>query len=254
MVEQREGGDGIEIRCPECESWFRSITVHWAKSECTSPRLSQEKLETLKGMMLGDGTLEVHSDNAKVRVAMINKTFLEWFDDCMGWITNGVRLNKTAREQAASDYSVDNEIDERNCHDYYRVSTYSHRSLNRFKEWYGDDGIVFPESIELTPIALKMWYLSDGNLKWDTNSCVEISSVNESSRPHVVESLFSNIGFDVTNVGKMFRLKTSQTKDFFEYIGGPVPGFEYKWCFKDQTRYKTEMKRMKNVHCTQTLD
>lgn len=247
----REGSE--EEQCPNCGSWYKELSIHWARSDCDHPDLTDKQIELLKGMMFGDGTLSCRHTHPSMRIAMINKTFLEWLDEELGWLTSGVSLNKTAWEQGVNDSGVDNDINPKNCHDYYRIGTKSHPSLSNFETWYDSGSIRFPEDAQLTPLSLKMWYVSDGGLCWQTNSRVEFSSMNEADRPEVLINIFKRAGFNVSYSGKMARLKTEDTERFFDFIGDAPPGFEYKWCYESKEEYQQEKKAMFQEHCTQTF-
>jgi hypothetical protein len=77
-------------------------------------------------------------------------------------------------------------------------------------------------------MVLKMWYISDGSLQ---NGGPILTVWNESDRHEFILSLFEDIGLSVTwqNSNNDVYIRKKSQDDFFDYIGEPVPGFEYKW-------------------------
>lgn len=250
--------DDDEERCPYCGQWYSRIGSHWAKSSCSHPPISRYKMELLKGMMLGDGGLDMDNKNAFFRIKMTNKTFLEWLDVELGWLTNGVTKAKTAVESAwSARESFGGDTRPEDVLDIWRLNTRAHPQFNEFAEWYSTGEIVFPWNLTLSPEALKMWYVSDwclghGN-RDNRKTCVRFTSRNEQDRPESIVNSLESLDFTVNHSGKDFALSVEDTEDFFEYIGDPVPGFEYKWAYNDYEEYQRLKEQCREQHCTQTL-
>lgn len=140
------------------------------------------------------------------------------------------------------------------CLDYYQLNTRTHSDFNVFRTWRESCGTVFPRDLSVTPVTLKSWYVSDGGLQWSSDtSIVKFTSKNESGRPEAIIGSLEKHGFSASNSGEIFYLKTNDTKHFFDLIGDPVPGFEYKWAWRDRDRYKRLKEECREKHCTQTL-
>jgi len=90
--------DGDEERCPYCGQWYSQINSHWNQSECQYPSISPYKIELIKGMVLGDGSM--HTNVGNFRAYNTNKMFLEWLDKELGWLTSGVSMMQTAVKSA----------------------------------------------------------------------------------------------------------------------------------------------------------
>jgi hypothetical protein len=247
--------DGDEIRCPYCGQWYEVVASHWTRSSCQYPPYTERKQEILTGMMLGDGSM--NSEDGRFQCKMTNKTFIEWLTKQFGWLAHGVLKGRTAKESAKNlrEGVLNRDTDGKNCQDKYRFQTVPHPALQEFSDWYDDDGnIHFPTDLSLTPLSLKLWYVSDGGLVWgNKNPYIQFGSVNEKERPEAIISMLNGCGFDVSQSGKMFRLPTAQTKDFLDYIGSPPPGFEYKWEIDSREQYDKLKEQMIEEHCTQTL-
>ena len=92
-LESTEEGEEI---CPHCRGSYSQIAIHWAA--CEPPRLYNHQMELVKGLLCGDGSIEQR--RASFRVEMINKRFLKWLDNELGWLSLGVRLARTNDEVA----------------------------------------------------------------------------------------------------------------------------------------------------------
>lgn len=83
---------------------------------------------------------------------------------------------------------------------------------------------------------------------------IQFASANELERPAQIKGALEEHGFTIGVVNWFFRLSTEDTEDFFELIGDPVPGFEYKWVYDDSELYQQLKAETRRIHCTQTLD
>jgi len=100
---------------------------------------------------------------------------------------------------------------------------------------------VWPEDIELTPTVLKHWYCGDGH--WhnsEANNCISIAMANEISNTNKIDEIFRNVGIQApSNYSSSERkggsftcnadFTVEQSKELWEYMGKPLPDFEYKW-------------------------
>jgi len=99
-----------------------------------------------------------------------------------------------------------------------------------------------------------MWYASDGGI----NKCdmyVRFTSRNESHRPENIIQGFADVGISTSNGNgtKEFYVSKHDTEKFFDFIGhDPVPGFAYKWAYKDRDRYERLKKEADEQYKTQT--
>lgn len=250
--------DGEEERCPYCGEWYSEIGSHWSQGSCDHPPVSQYKMKLLKGMCLGDGSVKMDGKNPCMEFQMVNKTFLQYLQQELGWLSCSFWLKCTASESAQHNRKrgFDPDADENDYADGYRFYTKRHPQLQQFADWYHDRiGIVFPEDLSVSSIALKIWYISDGGLNYgNTNPRIQFTSLNESDRPGAIVGALEGHGFTVGHTDEDFRLSTEDTEDFFGLIGDSVPGFEYKWAYEDRERYNRLKTEMREEHCTQTLE
>ena len=87
------------------ELWvFSSLAMHWYHESCPYPELGSRRREILTGLLLGDGSIPEVPGNHSFRLPMINRRFLEWFNERMEYLTTGVRLRshrgETRRRQS----------------------------------------------------------------------------------------------------------------------------------------------------------
>jgi len=113
--------------------------------------------------------------------------------------------------------------------------TRTHPKLNQFRDWYDDENNKrFPlDTISLSPLVLKIWYVCDGYLNTSNpKPRARISSINESDRiEKIAEWITEETGIEVNTSKNRERIlfNTRRTQKFFEYVGDPLPGFVYKW-------------------------
>lgn len=248
--------------CPSCGDKYERLGQHWAMSStCTHPSIPTRTKEILIGILMGDGTIHdpPSAKNIRLEVTNINETFLRRLDERLGWLSNGVRLKRTAEEirdeNRTSQYdrfsSLDYEI-----RDQYVLTTVRHPELNEFATWYTGMQKRFPEDIHLSPTVLKFWYVCDGHLIWGSKGHkrpqVWISANNEADRPTYIRSLFDETPISPTfNEGRIM-LTSDETEWFFDYVGKPPGGFDYKFVVECKREYHESKGEFYRTSTTQT--
>lgn len=189
---------------------------------------------------------------------MINRRFLRWYDDRMGYLTTGVRLVHTADELAESNresgFSPD--ADSEDYHDMYTVRTRAHPYFNELREWYRSGEKRFPDDLTLTPRRAKFWYASDGYLdigRWGRPRA-EIKARNESDRTEFLLELFREQGFDPLYTRNEIRFTCDDTEELIEWMGESPPGFEYKWELDSRERYRKLKRRAYEEYTTHNAE
>ncbi len=189
---------------------------------------------------------------------MINRTFLEWFDNAMGIFTNGVHLKKTASEAAyhAKSTGFSPTAESENYHDIYTLWSRTHPFFNKLRKWYNTGRKRLPQSLELTPIITKLWYVSDGYLdvwRWGRPR-IEIKARSEKNNAPFLLSLFQDIGFDPVYKRHEVRFTCDDTERVISWMGPSPPGFECKWELESRERYRRLKAKAYSKHATQTFD
>lgn len=221
------------IQCPNCGNEYKRVSQHWALGSCKYPDLTQHQKDVFRGLLMGDGCIgNRKADNPLFVIGMANESFLEWLSDHLDQMLYDPRLSMTAKESA--EYSGDivslQEADPESCSDIYRAQSPRHPWFTELASWYDSGGKRFPDNIKLTPTIAKMWYIGDGSLRQrEPNPNVQITSVNESDRGNWLCDLFRDVGFNPSYNGNNLVFGVADSKRFLEWLGDPVPGFEYKW-------------------------
>lgn len=210
------------VECPNCENEYERLGHHWSmSSDCGEPELTDRQHEVLTGLLLGDANVS-ESDNRKPHFQIMMKSgeFVEWISDELGVFATKIS------EVEGTGYGEGNI--------YYQMRTRRADVFSQYNDWYGDNGKIFPDDIELTPLILKVWYCCDGDMsvddRWNTKHYARISSKNEADNKRKVNSYFTDLDFQPNwNDGCRFTFGREGSHEFWQYIGEPLPGFEYKW-------------------------
>lgn len=231
--------------CHNCGREFERVATHWAYETvgCEPPKLSDHQKEILTGLLMGDGNCNRGPDNKNsgFKCDMINREYLEYLDEQFPFYGQGIRVRRTAEEGATRDresgFSPDAKTE--NYHDVYRWYTKRVNVFNEFRSWYLSGEKVFPDGIDLTPTALKHWYAGDGCLR--SKYSLGISSCNEVENKEKLHSYFRNAGLPEPNTWNEHERQNGngtygsmiwneeESRDLLDYMGEPLPGFEYKW-------------------------
>lgn len=164
---------------------------------------------------MGDGNIDWHNEGyPRFRVGMITKIFLEWVAKELYNIINETGL--TLQQKAHDNYE-----------DYYMLRTISHPYFEELQAWYINGEKKLPLDTP-EPLELKMWYIADGG-RMGERPFIRADSQSENLKK-LADSI-NKIGIDMTVVDqkRQINVLNKDRERFFEYIGAPVPGFEYKW-------------------------
>lgn len=229
-----------KVACPECGDAYENVSMHWSKGSCSPPEFTQKQWEILTGIVMGDASVHPGRKTPKVLIQLTVKEYLDYLDEVFGILSTGVKLYKTGQEQGErvkkSGFSPN--ADPSTYSDVYQWHTRTHESLSKLREWYVSGSKTFPEDIELTPTVLKHWYVCDGYLHEDKNRLV-ISVSNEYGNQDKLDAVFSRAGlptptYDVQtrkdgSIKCNARWNVGDIDPLLNYMGEPLPGFEYKW-------------------------
>lgn len=192
--------------------------------------ITETQKEILKGLLMGDAWVgKEKGKSAELSMESINEEFIDWLDEVLGDIVSQTGKRNTASELAEKNRKYGYTVNEENYNDIYVLRTRRLPYFNKLNGWYSTGKKRFPK-IKLSPTVLKMWYVCDGSFV-DSRYPVIYSS-NENDRKGFVLSLFDDINLNPSftkSGGGAIQFKTSESRKFFNYIGEPVSGFEYKW-------------------------
>lgn len=236
--------DDGKDECPACGQRYERIGQHWYGSPSHRPKFTDRQKDIIIGMMLGDGSrLRMDERNNAFESKMTRKPFLEWLSNQFGVLGKDVFEYHSNPQERAKHHRDSGFYENANADDYhqqYVFRTTKHPFLNDFLDrWYTNNGIRFPNDIELTPTILKMWYVSDGTVRYSDGNFngISIANINQIHRSDYFIELLKDIDFNISVTDKGIRFPKSQTDHFFEYVGDPVPGFKYKWATDDWNKY-----------------
>jgi len=211
-------------------------------SSCEHKTLSDEDIQILTGVLMGDGNVDMHFKNSRFSCSNINVDYLNYLDKNIN-IPSEVNISNTKEEcvERDIDSGFNKNAEVENYSDIYRWRTISHPVLNKFNCWYSSGKKKFPESIELSPTVLKHWYCCDGsyNINSGYNS-ISIGVSNEIGNRDKINSYFKEKNLPKPSWSTRDRVKgdginaciwfkSKETDILFDYMGDPLPGFEYKW-------------------------
>lgn len=229
--------------CLNCSFKGERLSTHWNLSDkCEYPELNQKQISILTGVIMGDGSVDTTSSNPRISCSNINKEYLKYLDSNFPHIGLGVTLENTAEDCASRDRTSEfnKDASKDNYSDIYRWRTRTHPKLSEFSKWYGREGKTFPENISLSPTILRHWYVCDGcYVNSGRNNYIEIGVSNENSSKNKLNRYFSEENlpqpkFDISersngSINASIRWSVQDSKELFQYMGGPVPGFKHKW-------------------------
>jgi len=225
--------------CQQCGNEYQKIAQHWSKgSSCGFPSFTDHQREVITGLLMGDGCIDTTNKNPYIKVKMISPNYLEYIADEFGVLGGEVSLKMTAAESAKAnrDSGFRPNAKTENYSDVYLWYSMSHPTLVEFAEWYSSGKKVWPADIELTPTVLKHWYCGDGY--WHnsgSNSHIQIAMANEVDNTEKVDQMFRNVGlptpsnYSISETYCDANFTVEQSKELWEYMGEPLPDFEYKW-------------------------
>lgn len=203
------------FECHDCGGLFLNIGHHISNSSCNFYNISDHEKNMYIGILMGDGSIVQREITPHFVVSMSGGSG----DEFTKWLQEQITITSKR---------IEKRLDNSNHKTVYSLRTHSHEYFNNLAEWYNSGRKLYPNKLSLTPTILKMWYVSDGSL---SNSGPIFTCWNESHRKDFLLSLFEDIGLSVTwqSANNDIYIRKESQDNFFEYIGEPVPGFEYKW-------------------------
>lgn len=206
IVDQRGGV------CEQCGGQFQSLSQHWSRSQsCEYRSLSDHQREIVRGLLLGDGSLEANN-HAYLRCSSKRQRHLEWLSEELGWLARGVTYDSS---------------------ETYRLRTMSHPNLGRYWTWMTAPSTGY----SLTPTAARVWYACDGTISFGGASDVpQITfAATADAKRQAIGQLLAQRGFQPMIWDRRVALPREKTKPWLNWIGEPSPGSEYKWCTDEAT-------------------
>lgn len=218
--------------CLSCGTEYQRIGSHWSRGSCSHPKLSENQKQILTGLIMGDGCVSNQNGKNYPRVItdMIADGYLNWLDEKFPQYGTGV-TTKCMDSCPGSRQQL------------YSWKTRTSPEFNQWLSWYDSGSKVFPEDLEITPMVLKNWYVTDGTYNNSgRNRSIRIGASNERGNEEKLQQYFSNVNLPEPNyqIGSRkinnhtdnwltLYWNNKETEKIFEYMGEPLPGFKYKW-------------------------
>lgn len=225
----------MTTKCPTCGDSFKALGTHWRYKPEHRPEFTDKQREIIIGLLMGDGTI-TSRHTPRLKAQMTNLEYLEYLQDEFGVLSIDISVARTAEEGAAHSRNYENpNADPSDYNDIYDWGTRAHPSLSEYADWYIAGQKIWPENIELTPTVLKHWYCGDGHMNTQRASPrLSIGIFNESDNASKLSSLFTEVDlpsprYNIYDGNAMIRFTVDESREIWNYMGDPLPGFEYKW-------------------------
>jgi len=131
--------------CEECGGSFDHLGKHTSNSNCNLPELTNRQQRIVTGVLMGDGTItKKSSGTCEFAVGMVTERFIQWLQSELQPFSSKLMVKETENK------------------DIYRLTTTPHEKFSELRGWYSSGQKRFPNDLELDPLILKMWYVTDG--------------------------------------------------------------------------------------------
>lgn len=154
---------------------IRTGTLTKLNIPCDIQDFSKEQEQILIGSLLGDGFLMTEKENKNftarysVGRAQIDSEYLIWNRD------------KFKDFCSPDNVKYRSQFDKRTNKKYHRVDFRTKIApvfSREYKKWYPDGIKIIPKDIELSPIALAVWFCDDGSIKYNVSTFTIILCTN----------------------------------------------------------------------------
>lgn len=216
------------VSCPGCgRGGWDYIGVHWSK-KCGFPEIEKDIKDILVGVLMGDGWItKPYGGNKhhKLQIANTEREYLEYLDNQLGPYSTGVEFYRSAEEIASSAKKAGYETNVEDTNNQYILKTRAHPFFDTLREWYGEDGKELPADFPLTEKCIKNWYACDGGKR---RGYIEIAAENEKDNQDII-ARFKELDVEPIWDGHKIRFRQDDSVEMIDFMGEPVPGYEYKW-------------------------
>ena len=67
--------------CYSCGDRFKQLGNHWRQSGCNYPKISDDQMDILRGILMSDGWLNTGWSNSRIEVEMTNEKYLNYLNN-----------------------------------------------------------------------------------------------------------------------------------------------------------------------------
>jgi len=200
-----------------------SVSMATGKLDKTKCFMTEDIIEWVDGLMLGDGYINFTRDgyvSCRYRLDSSSKE----------WVQYGMSKLKDYEPNGITTY---NKITEKTPNPIWVSQTLMHPDINsQAIRWYSGPNRTkkIPLDVRITPISVMLWYLGDGSFHYeeDGNMSVLRLATCAFDRKDLEEIIIPklkayNIDCYVDNYKNDIHVRTESTKDFFNFIGWKSP-------------------------------
>lgn len=208
--------------CHLCGNSYTRLSQHWARSkDCSYKKPTVEQYEILTGLVMGDGFVGRNSKNPYIGATTTNKEYLKLLDSTFPTLSTGVVPveNLSAFDGGSTENYSKQWAWRSRCNPFFQ----------QYANWYKSGVKVWPSDIEMTPLTLLHLYVGDGCLV-DRRS-IKITMKNEYANKQKVSGYFQSAGLPEPDYWNSYSACWNKdgSQVLFEYMGEPLPAFDYKW-------------------------
>ena len=210
--------------CPVCGEQKERLSRHW--SYCEWPSIGADLQETLRGILLGAGSLQGNGDAKHLIVQTQHRELADWLLEQLDWLAHSCK-----RREGRSDHAPT-----------YVVRSHAHETLGHWRHrWYDGDGCKrIRTDVTLTPHVGRLWWALAGGLEWGEYDSQQkgVFSAAQPGQQYRIAAILAEAGFDPTVHDDRVVLKPTALDAWLEWIGPSVPGVEHKWA-TNRIEYQT---------------
>lgn len=217
--------------CHNCDGEYKSLGKHWSFDtiECDPPQLSDRQHQIITGMLMGDSYVgRNRSDTPFYEVKMTNKTFIQWLANELKEVVSsyGLREKSSVKKERDGEFAPNSDR-----LDIYYIRTFTLPELEQYRAWYSTGKKLYSNDLELTPLILKMWFVSDGTINHRDNGRDSIHLCKhkfDSYTEDLLRDLFNERGWDFWRDDNILCFDVETSYEMWDYMGEMPPGMKYK--------------------------
>ena len=210
----------------------KSVSIQRAKSTLNIDQLflTEEIVEWIDGLMLGDGNINFKRpfyQNSRITIGTTSKQWAEYA------MSNLITYDPCEPK-------VYQKIDKKHPNKIWDCKTKSHPDLmSQAKRWYcgKNESKVIPEDIRITPVSVRLWYLGDGSFTNHGGNSHSLRLATCSFAKEEIEnkllSKMEKYGIDayVDKYKNDVFVRSHSIRNFFDFIGWKSPFSDYNHKF-----------------------
>lgn len=212
------------------------------------PIFSNDFLEILDGLMLGDAHFEIKGNSARIKLGQ-RYDRIEWLEQVKQLLEKSslkCKINNHSPGGLRTIVNVQSFAQPSIC----LVTSYYPELFQYYLRWYNNNKKQIPENVQISPIALALWYCGDGHL--DKGKTINIATDSFQLESIKVLSQKINDHYELeTYVSNNNRIIMSHTYDrakFIQLIQNYIPlCFQYKLKIAETCHIKSELNILRKL-------